>query len=529
MRLEACGNSGLNRWPARLCVKCTSHDLCGEYVILQRKVWIGEMPVWGRSEDGPPDSYIFATRDGHWTLTCNVADLLSEDAGHFVSDEGVHVPPHLVQWRANSYYFGDEDVSVTACSEGPVQDNWEQDTDEGPPAAAGSAVSAPIAVAGTPARSGTLQRANDRFVFDPEICRHTGLANPTGTECWMNATFQCLCATTVLRDYFVQTAPELLQGTFTRALGGLVRRVSANSDAGALVSLASLKEHLDGEFRDYMELDAHDCLLRVLQELHWSMSSGGAQGTLVSDNFAMRTVTQTRCGACGRCPSPTEQEPERTLLLDLPRGSSSVDQCMEAHFGSVPTPDYRCEGCGERGHVTQRRLLTHRPRYLVVQLKRFETSDGRRRKREDDIQVGGTLSMPGDDAPAVYELYGVVDHHARFAGSVEGGHYTARVRLRDGRWCCLNDSETCMIDVTDSGVPKISGPSPYLLWYRSVSAAEPRAVTWACGMCDTLNPHSADYCVTCQQMWRCSRCFVANLSINAKCYAEGCGSGPPLH
>lgn len=85
------------------------------------------------------------------------------------------------------------------------------------------------------------------------------------------------------------------------------------------------------------------------------------------------------------------------------------------------------------------------PDTLVVQLKRFDRRKGSLAKISDPVEIGEEVDMRalidksllnGDDVPSTrYRVTGVVLH----GGSLDGGHYTADVKIK-GKWESRSDS-----------------------------------------------------------------------------------------
>ena len=106
------------------------------------------------------------------------------------------------------------------------------------------------------------------------------------------------------------------------------------------------------------------------------------------------------------------------------------------------------------------------PEIMVINLKRFVPTARYGVFKKNASRIG----IPLDGAcfskyvcgynpeKYVYDLYGVCNHH----GSIGGGHYTATVRVADGRWFIFDDSRVSEATT----LTHLDGGAPYCLFYR---------------------------------------------------------------
>ena len=105
--------------------------------------------------------------------------------------------------------------------------------------------------------------------------------------------------------------------------------------------------------------------------------------------------------------------------------------------------DYKCDKCGHAGACTRRTTLLETPDVLVVHVARYGFKDGcyktikpftfpRRWMDIAPIVEGGAAG----DGRHMYRLSAVVDHWGQ---SCEFGHYTVRIRGKDGAWRVFDD------------------------------------------------------------------------------------------
>ena len=109
----------------------------------------------------------------------------------------------------------------------------------------------------------------------------------------------------------------------------------------------------------------------------------------------------------------------------------------------------QCDGCQKKMPSTRKIDICDTPAIVVIHLKRFQGL----RKIDTPVYLDKDLTI--DNKP--YMLYAVCNH----SGGINGGHYTAACRKRDGTWIMCNDNF-----ITDINSLPIQSPVPYLLFYR---------------------------------------------------------------
>lgn len=177
-------------------------------------------------------------------------------------------------------------------------------------------------------------------------------------------------------------------------------------------------------------------------------------------------------------------EPYSVLNMCIPEKSGASSAAAHTHTQRTITLydcfDKYCESerldgenawfnevTGKKQPVNKSIVFWSMPEIMVIDLKRFvPTSNyGRYKKNTTHIDIpiesASFAKYVRGYSPEkyVYDLYGVCNHH----GSINGGHYTATVRVADGRWFNFNDERVSEI------VPKMThldGSAPYCLFYR---------------------------------------------------------------
>eukprot|EP01062_Namystynia_karyoxenos_P066862 TRINITY_DN60786_c0_g1_i1.p1 TRINITY_DN60786_c0_g1~~TRINITY_DN60786_c0_g1_i1.p1 ORF type:complete len:761 (+),score=209.43 TRINITY_DN60786_c0_g1_i1:54-2336(+) len=353
-----------------------------------------------------------------------------------------------------------------------------------------------------------------------------GLAN-LGNSCYLNAAVQCLASTSELVQHFtteLRGQPIVSRWALRGQLAAEFRRVlyalcctedGQRVPSARPISIARMKTLLadwSPQFQGAKLHDAHELLRCLLDGLHgdlqrvqepppyeelrdvdgesdhaaakrWWEYYCSRESSIIHDLFAGQLQS---CVVCEHC---SQRHPAFDPFLDLSvpladgRGAAagascpSLDDCIRL-FARPETLDNAemptCRRCKARRRARRHVRLCRAPQFLVVHLKRF------RRERDEfdclcwkklcaEVRVPPTLDLtwfttdkPIGGAPR-YELYGVVHHH----GGLDGGHYTATARRRDGRWYLFNDSV-----VTRAAEPSAPSATAYLAFYRQAGARQ---------------------------------------------------------
>ncbi|XP_037071195.1 ubiquitin carboxyl-terminal hydrolase 19-like [Pollicipes pollicipes] len=159
-----------------------------------------------------------------------------------------------------------------------------------------------------------------------------------------------------------------------------------------------------------------------------------------------------------------------------PGADFTLDQCLQLFTEPEqlsPGEAWYCPRCKTHREAEKQMSLWRVPLNLIVQLKRFSFKDFIYRDKIDKmvhfptrgLDLSPYLTVEPDDGPAVYDLYGVINHH----GGILGGHYTAFARCVDPLrpeeseydWRLFDDSRVSR--VTEE---RVVTQEAYLLFYR---------------------------------------------------------------
>ncbi|KAK5151899.1 hypothetical protein LTR04_006520, partial [Oleoguttula sp. CCFEE 6159] len=249
----------------------------------------------------------------------------------------------------------------------------------------------------------------------------TGLVN-FGVTCYMNATLQCLSATTPLSMFFldegyhslVQTGnwkgskglmPQLYANLIRSLWKGdveSIRPTSFRSFCARMNSEWGLDRQQDAkEFFDFLVDCLHEDLnsnwtrtpLRALtteQEMkrermpkfiaaktEWGRYTHREQSFLTS-LFAGQHASRLRCTTCHF--TSTTYEAFYSISVEIPRcGIGDIRDCLRSYCAEETLRHdevWKCPRCNKEREATKQITLTRAPQYLVVHFKRFSASRG---------------------------------------------------------------------------------------------------------------------------------------------------------
>lgn len=341
---------------------------------------------------------------------------------------------------------------------------------------------------------------------DDSATKWAGLRN-VGNTCYMNSILQCLSSTKALKEYVLSKAyvKDINQdGKLMNAFSSLLSKMWLQSSGP--VDVSSFKEvfqRLASQFAGYDQHDAQEFLRFLVDKLHADVNrvqtrpkqlpeindklSDNSQASehwrryLMSENsyilelFGGQLKSTLQCLVCGN--KSVTFEIFWDLSLPLPSSCTS-------YTSSVPIGDIlrnftqeeildnrekpRCSHCKVEQRMAKSYSFQKLPKYLVLHLKRFQTTSSYR-KLSTVVQFPLTgLDMSPFLAKSVsssrlYNLYAVSNH----VGTPFTGHYTANCKHPHGAdWYTCNDATVSKISTP--AMPKVVNADAYILFYEAV-------------------------------------------------------------
>jgi len=157
-------------------------------------------------------------------------------------------------------------------------------------------------------------------------------------------------------------------------------------------------------------------------------------------------------------------EPFFMLSLSLPNNVStlSIIDCLN-NYCIVERLDgenaWFNEKTGQKQDIDKGLIFWSLPEVLIIHLKRWDYN-GIKDNRLVTTEINNLdlrKYVNGYDSQNIYDLYGVCNH----SGSSMGGHYTANIKIEDGKWYNFNDT-----NITKINENNIITNQAYCLFYR---------------------------------------------------------------
>ncbi|KAG7349657.1 ubiquitin carboxyl-terminal hydrolase [Nitzschia inconspicua] len=339
-----------------------------------------------------------------------------------------------------------------------------------------------------------------------------------GNSCFLNSIIQCLNHIEPLTQYFlggefakelntknplgsggrVATAyATLLKEIWSGDYSALAPRLLKQTVASFAPQFNNSFQHDSQEFCQFLMDGLHEDCNRVISKPYVEELEGYGMedrkaaietwknhllrhDSIIVDRCQGMHRSHLTCPSCGR--ESIKFEVYSTISLPLvleDKGlnkAMQVEDCIEKFLEGEQLDElnaWYCPSCKKHVCALKMIALWSVPDILILHLKRFQfencsVSNNLLRSKIDEtvkFPVDGldlrkhVLGPVDEDAPPVYNLFGVSEHVGRTANS---GHYTATVRnSKDGRWYRYNDAHVG----ETTGDAAVTGGA-YLLFYQ---------------------------------------------------------------
>jgi ubiquitin C-terminal hydrolase len=151
--------------------------------------------------------------------------------------------------------------------------------------------------------------------------------------------------------------------------------------------------------------------------------------------FGIHIKTVNKCSKCHKSFSNNSVEFKISVGINSDNLEDIIKEYSKVQELSGDNK-YNCEECKTYTDAIRCEKIIKTPKYLHVQLKRFENNGRRLSKIDDEVNIPTKLKINESE----YKLRGSVHH----MGSINGGHYIYHYNKnksdRFDDWICLNDS-----------------------------------------------------------------------------------------
>lgn len=327
--------------------------------------------------------------------------------------------------------------------------------------------------------------------------KRRGIAN-LGNTCSINALLQCFAHCKAIRTFFTEASIKIAytgKYSVTHELVKVLRQLWGDTAEDVVVPkallLALYEKHAatihHGEQHDICEVCtllcdkiAEECFQcsalkaydvpnapKIVAAANQAMKRHNAKNASQwLDMIQGVTLTMVQCRNKACAEAYFNFEPFIVLPLNIPRKTSTLQDCLDATFKNEVLDDWCCDKCKCRGGLKVTRLWKM-PHVFCMNLNRFayDPHTNNMRKNNVHIDVPARISLtpdsvlgPQHDNQAIdYALCSVALHHG---STIWGGHYTA-IGATDPTWMHYDD--TSMDEVPHPNVAEV-----YLMMYERV-------------------------------------------------------------
>jgi ubiquitin C-terminal hydrolase len=262
-----------------------------------------------------------------------------------------------------------------------------------------------------------------------------------GNTCYMNSALQVIVHNPVLNKIF--------QLEFDTPLLKVMSKFYSSYNEGSpdpkpVYTYMAKKYDI---FYGFSQNDSNEFLFYILDEIDEDMRKIEKIGknndeSLISQFFDIGVINRVRCLKCDN--NSKNKGKERFLFLNMDITDDLTLDNMYKKFRTkeiLNDPDnlWFCDKCKRKQESVKSVGIDRFPSYLFIFIKRFDSSDGIRKKNNKQVQVP-TVWREG------YNLVGMIIH----MGSLNSGHYISLYKVKK-QWILFNDSSTTKLNESQIG------------------------------------------------------------------------------
>lgn len=165
-------------------------------------------------------------------------------------------------------------------------------------------------------------------------------------------------------------------------------------------------------------------------------------------------LSNIKCDNCSHTVHRLEQYKEISLTLFNDNLNNNLDNLLKNYFKHEKLDDYKCDNCKQKNFCNKKITLLNTPKYLIIQLKRFEfnTKTFRMSKIMNEVNYPLFIDMNKYclqdnennkiNSKNIYNLTSIINH---LGGSLQSGHYTSFHKINN-QWFSADDADIQKID-----------------------------------------------------------------------------------
>jgi len=301
-----------------------------------------------------------------------------------------------------------------------------------------------------------------------------GLTNKD-TLCYLNASIQCLAYTTpfvrglntVISTEDVASKTDL---ELTLAVNTVCHQIETSSTTSPVVLDAEpLCLTVSTRFASRQQHDAAELLQYLFTSISEELKKNKMKD-VIRDVFGFQLGSKLTCGECDRNTLKSEDQTilsiEATPISDDDTSVDVQDSLSRFTRNELLDSNTVCTKCGKTGITYKQIQIQSWSLVLVIHMKIF---DNNRNKITTGVtfplRLSNVLARYGPnnlDKDELYELYAIIHHTGAPGSSIDSGHYTATVCIKNV-WYTLNDQI-----VTRTTYKEVEKIQPYMLFYKRV-------------------------------------------------------------
>lgn len=327
----------------------------------------------------------------------------------------------------------------------------------------------------------------------------SGITN-MGNTCFLNSVIQLLSNCKLLTYYFISEdyTKDINDKNEKKFVNTYAKMMDALWEDNCIIQPEGFYSSLCSFFPEYKmkeQQDAQEVLIRILDLLHNGLSykinttfllnnsqlsqkiikkyemaheyitnSYKNQYSYIYDLFNGLTINYMKCPRCNK--KKYNFEGFGILSLDVTENTHTLNDCFKTAFREEELDfdgKWVCEYCNKKSNPIRKIMLWSLPKYIIIQLKRFNMTFNKVNKYIHFPIQNLSLSDFTQELKSKqfkYNLVGICNHQG---SNLNGGHYTSYCKNVNDQWYLFDDDEE-MIEVNDENMMVTS--KAYLLVYE---------------------------------------------------------------